>query len=183
MSKGILLRAAFAALPALLLSFVLTGCAGYQMGSIKPTPMAHVNTLAVPNFKNNTLEPRSEVLLTNTLIKQIQQDGTYKITNEKDADAILECTLEEVERRPMRSVRGSVLLSREYELRLRIRYTVVDRRTGQDLMSRTVSGVTAFFVSGTNALSADVLQDERQALPLAMEDAAVRLVAQISEGW
>lgn len=183
MSKANLLRAAFAALPAVFLALMLTGCAGYHMGSIKPTPMAQVNTLAVPTFKNDTLEPRVEVLLANTLIKQIQQDGTYKIARENEADAILECTLEELERRPVRSVRGSVLLSREYELRLRVRYRVIDRRTGQDLMSRSVSGETAFFVSGTNALSADVLQDERQALPLAMEEAAVRLVAQISEGW
>jgi hypothetical protein len=46
-----------------------------------------------------------------------------------------------------------------------------------------VSGKTSFFVSGSNALAADVNQDERQALPLAIEDAATRLVSQISEGW
>jgi hypothetical protein len=183
MSKANVLRAASAAFPAVLLAIVLTGCAGYHVGSIKPTPMANVRTLAVPTFKNNTLEPRVEVLLANTLIKQIQQDGTYKIAGEKEADAVVECTLEELERHPMRSVRGDVLLTREYELELVIRYRVIDRRTGQDLMARKVTGHTAFFVSGTNALSADVLQDERQALPLAMEEAATRLVAQISEGW
>jgi hypothetical protein len=51
------------------------------------------------------------------------------------------------------------------------------------LAGRTVTGRTTFFVSGSNALAADVLQDERQALPLAAEDLAVRLVSQISEGW
>ena len=35
----------------------------------------------------------------------------------------------------------------------------------------------AFFVS------ADVTTDERQALPLATEDLATRLVTQLSEGW
>ncbi|MEQ1860213.1 MAG: LptE family protein [Chthoniobacteraceae bacterium] len=170
-------------LAVLVAALALPGCAGYQVGSIKPTPMANVRTLAVPTFKNETLEPRIEVLLANTLIKQIQQDGTYKIAREQDADAVLECTLDEIERRPQRSARGNVLLTREYELVMRVRYRVVDRKTGADLMSRSVTGTTHFFVSGANALTADVLQDERQALPLAMEQAAIRLVAQISEGW
>jgi hypothetical protein len=183
MSKANLLRAALAAIPAVLLSLILTGCAGYQVGSIKPTPMANVRTLAVPTFKNSTLEPRVEVMLANTLIKQIQQDGTYKVVGEKEADAVVECTLEELERHPMRSVRGDVLLGREYELEMVIRYRVIDTKTGADLMARKVTGTTPFFVSSPNALSADVLQDERQALPLAMEEAATRLVAQISEGW
>ncbi len=168
---------------ALVATLALAGCAGYEVGSIKPTPMAHVNTVAVPTFKNNTLEPRVEVLLANTLIKQIQQDGTYRVVDEKTADATIECTLEELERKPQRSARGDVLVTREYDLEMRIRYRVVDTKTGKELMARTVTGRTNFFVSGANAITADVLQDERQALPLAMEEAAVRLVAQISEGW
>jgi outer membrane lipopolysaccharide assembly protein LptE/RlpB len=169
--------------PAVLAVLALAGCAGYEVGSIKPTPMAHVKTLAVPAFRNETLEPRVEVLLANTLIKQIQQDGTYKVADEKNADAILECTLEELERKPQRSVRGDVLITREYELEMRIRYRVLDTKTGKELMSRSVTGQTNFFASGVNAITADILQDERQALPLAMEEAATRLVAQISEGW
>lgn len=164
-------------------AFTLAGCAGYQAGPIKPTPMAKVNTIAVPTFKNDTLEPRVEVLLADGVIKQIQQDGTYKIAREDSADAILEGKLEEIERRPTRSVRGNVLLTREYELLLRIRYTLTNRVTGEQIQTRSVTGKTNFFVSGTNALAADVNQDERQALPLAIEDAATRLVSQISEGW
>jgi outer membrane lipopolysaccharide assembly protein LptE/RlpB len=164
-------------------TFVFTGCAGYHAGPIKPTPMANVKTLAVQTFKNDTLEPRIEVLLASTVIKQLQQDGTYKIAREDAADAILEATLSEIERKPARSVRGNTLLSREYDLILRVRYRVVERTTGKELESRSVNGRTSFFVSGSNALAADVNQDERQALPIAAEDLATRLVSQISEGW
>jgi Lipopolysaccharide-assembly len=170
-------------LVAALAAFALAGCAGYQAGPIKPTPMANVSTIAVQTFRNDTLEPRIEVLLADGVIKQIQQDGTYRIARENVADAILEGKLEEIERRPARSVRGNVLLTREYELLVRIRYKVSNRVTGEQILNRTVSGRTSFFVSGTNALAADVNQDERQALPLAIEDAATRLVSQISEGW
>jgi hypothetical protein len=168
---------------AVLSAFTFAGCSGYQVGSIKPTPMAKVKTLAVQNFKNETLEPRVEVLLADTVIKQIQQDGTYKIARENEADATLECTLQGLDRRSDRSVRGDVLLTSEYQLNLKILYRIVERGTGKILEDRTVSGSTSFFVSGSNALAADVKQDERQALPLAAEDAAVRLVAQITEGF
>jgi hypothetical protein len=51
------------------------------------------------------------------------------------------------------------------------------------LEQRTVNGTTSFFVTGTNTIAADIVQDERQAIPIAAEDLAVRLVSQISEGW
>ncbi|MEA3211842.1 MAG: hypothetical protein QOE70_4899 [Chthoniobacter sp.] len=158
------------------------GCAGYHVGPIKPKSMREVQTIAVPSIKNETLEPRVEVLLANSLIKQFQQDGTYRIVDEKDADAILECTLDEIVRRPARSVRGNVLQTREFTLTLRLRYRVMDRK-GRILEQRSANGQTSFFVSGTNTIAADVNQDERQALPIAAEDAAVRLVSQLSEGW
>jgi len=166
-----------------LAAFALAGCAGYVQGPIKPTPMANVKTIAVPNFVNDTLETRVEVQLANSLIKQIQQDGTYRIADEKSADAILEGKLEQIQRKPERSVQGNTLLSKEYELILSVSYRITDRVTGKELVRRTVRGQTTFFVSGSNALAADVLQDERQALPLAAEDLAIRLVSQISEGW
>lgn len=166
-----------------LLALAFGGCAGYQLGPVKPKMMREVQTIAVPSFKNETLHPRMEVLMANAVIKQIQQDGTYRVADEKSADAILEGTLEEIERRPQRGVIGNVVRTREYETVVRIKYRVYERATGRELDSRSVIGTTNFFVSGTDNISADVLGDERQAIPLAAEDAAIRIVSQISEGW
>ncbi len=166
-----------------LAALVLTGCAGYQLGPIKPTRMAKVNTLAVLNFKNDTLLPRVEVLLANAVIKQIQQDGTYKIARENEADAVFQGHLEQTVRSPARSVRGNILLTREYVLTLRCRYDVTDRVTGQVLASRSAVGQTTFFASSTDTISADLIQDERQALPLAAEELAKDIVTHLSEGW
>ena len=167
-----------------LLSVVLwSGCAGYTVGPIKPTPMRSVQRIHVPNIINDTLHPRVEVLITNLLIKQIQQDGTYEITDENRADAILKVKLNEIERRPARSVRGNVLQTREYLLNLRARYEVIKTDTGMVLDNRSIIGSTSFFVGGENLNSADSVQDERQAIPLAAEDLAVRITSLISEGW
>ena len=164
-------------------ALLFSGCAGYHVGPIKPKFMADIHTLAVPNFKNDTLEPRVEVALANAVIKQFQQDGTYQIVTEKNADAIVQGNLELIRRHPSRSVRGNVLATREYTLELRCRITVTNRVTGAIIDQRAVSGQTSFFVTGSDTVAADVNTDERQAIPLAAEDMAIQLVSQLSEGW
>jgi hypothetical protein len=161
----------------------LTGCAGYQLGPVKPKRLEAINTIAVHSVRNQTLEPRLEILLANTIIKQFQQDGTFKVVREKDADAILETDLEQMIRRPARLQTGNVLLAKEYTLTLRCRYKLTKRGTGELLDSRVITGDTSFFATGSSLIQADVNQDERQAIPLAAENLAVRMVAVIAEGW
>ena len=169
---------------AILLAVVsLAGCAGYTVGPIKPTPMKNVHKIAVRNFKNDTLEPRMSALLANALVKQLQQDGTYEVTDEGRADVIIEGVLLEIERRPARSLRGNVLATREYLLNLRGRYKTVNAVTGAVIEERSITGTTSFFVSSAALVSADTHQDQRQALPLAAEDMAQRITSLVSEGW
>jgi hypothetical protein len=158
------------------LLIALPAC-GYKTGEIRPTPMRSVRSLAVPNFKNRTYEPRVEVLLADTLIKHMQNDGTYIIVDENRADAILECTLNKIERRSVRSVQNNVLATAEFELALEVAYVVMDRVTGATLMEGQVRGRTTFF-SGN-----DLQTVERQAIPVAAADLATALTTEISEGW
>lgn len=164
-------------------ALLFSGCAGYHIGPIQPKFMTGIHKIAIPSLKNDTLEPRVEVLLANALIKQFQQDGTYQIVDESEADAIVKGTLVRIVRRSARSVRGDTLLSQEYTLQLKCRLEVHNRKTGVLVDARNVTGNTNFFVSGGNDGSADVNQDERQAVPLAAEDMATQYVSQISEGW
>jgi hypothetical protein len=166
-----------------LFALLFGGCAGYKIGPVQPKFMANVTKIAVPSFKNDTLEPRVEVALATALIKQFQQDGTYQIVDEKNADVVIKGTLERITRRPARSVRGNVLLSKEYTLELKCRFVAMNRTTGVDIDQRAINGTTSFFVTGSVDGSADVNQDERQAIPLAAEDMAVQYVSQMSEGW
>jgi hypothetical protein len=160
-----------------LFCFALGGCLGYHVGPVKPYYLRDVHTIAVPTFKNRTLVPRIEVLVTDTVIKQVQQDGTYQITNGDKADATLTGEISRITRAPARSVRGNVLATTEFSLWLVVKYSLTGR-DGKPLVTPTDAiGTTTFFVSS------DVTSDERQALPLATEDLAVRLVTQISEGW
>ncbi|MEP6603314.1 MAG: LptE family protein [Spartobacteria bacterium] len=162
---------------ALLVSFGLAGCLGYHVGPVKPAYLSEIRVISVPTFKNSTLLPRVEVLITGTVIKQLQQDGTYKIGNDNNADAILQGEVIKISRSPARSVRGNVLATTEFNLSIHVRYKLVDRSGKQLGPQGEAGGTTSFFV-GT-----DVTTDERQALPLATEELATRLVSQLSEGW
>lgn len=163
-------------LTALVVTTVLAGC-GYKLGEIRPTPMRSVRTLAVPTFKNKTYEPRVEVLLADTLIKQLQQDGTYTIVSDEKADAILYCTLNKMERRAVRSVQNNVLATAEFELIMEATYEVVDRVTGIILMQGRLRGRTDFFSNE------DLQTTERQAIPIAAQDLAEQIATEIGEGW
>lgn len=154
----------------------LTGC-GYHLGSVKPAVLRNVETLAVQTFKNNTYEPRIEVLMADTLIKQLQQDGTYRIVSDERADAILYCTLDEINRRQARAVRNNVLATQEFSLRLAVQYELVDRITGVVILTGTVAGDTSFFINN------DLQTDERQAIVNAIQRIAVDLTGELTEGF
>ena len=155
----------------------LSGCLGYHVGPVKPYYLRDVHSLAVPTFKNRTLVPRIEVLVTDTVIKQLQQDGTFQIESGDKADATLNGEVYRIARTPARSVRGNVLATTEFALTLSVKYSLTGKNGEQLAAASDAIGTTTFFVSS------DVTTDERQALPLATEDLATRLVSQISEGW
>lgn len=165
------------ALSTFLLGLFLSGCAGYRLGPATPSYLREIHSIAVPTFRNATLVPRVEALVTGTVIKQFQQDGTFRIANESNADATLKGEIVTVGRSPARSVRGNVLATTEFNLLLRVRYTLVGRDGKVLAGPAEAGGSTSFFVG------ADVATDERQALPLAAEELAGRLVSQLSEGW
>ncbi len=156
---------------------LLSGCAGYHLGEAKPAYMKNVHTLFIPVFRNNTLLPQVEGLVTDTVARQFQQDGTYTLSTRDAADAVLNCTIERVTRTPERSVTGNVLLTSEFDLSLVVSFQLIDSKTGKVLDSGQANGTTSFFVGN------DVTQDERQALPLAAEQLAVRLVSTVAEGF
>lgn len=163
--------------PFIAVSLLLTGCLGYHVGPVKPSVLRDVHAIAVPTFENKTLLPRIEALITDSVIKQLQQDGTYRIANENNADAILKAEISEIIRTPARSLRGNVLATTEFNLAMHVKYKL-ETPSGTVLMPSTeVVGTTSFFVGE------DVTTDERQALPLAAEELAIHLVTQLSEGW
>ncbi len=159
------------------LALLLGSCAGYHIGPIRPTYMNGIQTVSVPPFENETLVPRIEVLVAGSLIKALQTDGTYEVASEDKADAVIHGSIKKIVRVPSRSLIGNVLVATEYTLVVTIEIEVIKRSDNSALTKRVFSGQTSFFVGQ------DVNQEERQALPLAVEDAVRSAVTALTEGW
>jgi hypothetical protein len=163
---------------AALIGMLLTGCAGYRLGPIQPHFMEGIHTIAVPTFRNETLIPRIEVMVADTVIRQIQEDGTFKVASSPEtADAVLEGEIMQVLRRPSRTVLGDVQATQEFDMTMVIHYKIIRKATGVTVDDKNTTGSTSFFVSG------DVNQDEIQAIPLAAQNAAIHMVSEFGEGW
>ena len=183
----------------LFLALLFPGCAGYQLGAVKPSAYEKVDRVFVPPFKNNTLEPRISNLVTNAVLKQMQVDGTYKVSTRSKCDAILEGTIERIHKYQLRGLRTDTIRSQELGLYLYIKWRLVDPDTGQEIARHcdsykepetviygdesvtvspgTVVGDTIQFVDASFQVG------ERNALAVAAEDAAKKLIDQMSEGW
>jgi hypothetical protein len=158
------------------IALALSNCAGYKLGSNKPSHLNTVTKLHVPTFANSTLEPRLGVLLTNAVIKQLQAAGSYQIVGPDDADATLKADIDFVDRSQWRAVRTNTLRTREILEFVRVNYRIIDG-----------SGVTLH--TGRTQHQSYVVLDpnfqlsETQALAEAAERLSVALVGEISDGW
>jgi hypothetical protein len=158
------------------LSLVLPSCAGYQIGSAKPTHLQNVTKLYVPTFVNETLEPRMAVLVTDAVIKQIQLGGSYQIVPQDQADATLEAKIYDVDRSQWRAVRTNTLRTRELLVRLKLDYKIVDPN-GAKLHTGRAQGESYV------VLDPNFQTSERQAFSEAAERMAANLADEISNGW
>ena len=107
-------------------------------GAGKAAVHAGNHNIAVPTFRNETLIPRIEVLVTDTMIRQIQQDGTYT-GGELAADggrghgggdhAGIAAAVP--------SVIGDVQATEEFEMTLVIHYKIIRKANGVVVDDRT----------------------------------------------
>ena len=163
-------------LSAALALVLLPGCAGYQFGADKPTKLAKVTKLAVPTFKNNTLVPRIEVLVTNALIKRLQTQGVYKIVPREEADAVLKAEIFDIQRSQFRSELDNTLRTAEILMRLRVNFTVEDANGMKLLNGQQVGASEAVLDTNFQLTQTQVLAD-------AAERFAFQMASQLTEGW
>jgi len=188
-------------LSACVLLSLLPGCAGYRLGDVKPSAYAGIDALHVPTFENQTLEPRLSSLVTNAVLKEIHVDGTYRVTNRANSDAVLVGEIERVRKRQLRAVRTDTLRSQELSLFLYVNFHLEDPVTGERIHStvpegdeygkgkrteadRTIRARQGRIVGETIQFVDKSFQvGERSALSVAAEDVARQLVSQLANGW
>jgi prophage tail gpP-like protein len=157
---------------------LLTGCAGYRLGNISGRNLQGVHTIFVPMVHNDTYTANFETACTDAIIRRFNNDGTLLTTNSANADAEVDVTLMSIATNPLRTTISDTLVTAQYQLTVKAEVTVTNRRTGTMLLDKLVlTGSTTFY------LQTDVIEGERQALPLACEDLAKNIVTSVTEGW
>ena len=166
------------ALSALLLIFCLTGCLGYRVGDISGRNLQGVRSVYVPVAKNASLEADVQVIVTDAIIQRFNSDGTLEVNQNENADSELDVTISDVHRTPVASSTSNILVTSEYQLVITAKATYTNRRLGRKIFENiSVNGTTTFYTQ------ADILEGERQALPLAAQDLAQNTVKLVTEGW
>jgi hypothetical protein len=201
----------FSLFPLALAGLFLSGCAGYQLGEVKPGTYKGIEKIHVPPFKNLTLEPRLSSLVTNAVLIELQGDGTYQVATRENCDAVLVGTIREIRKRQLRAVRTDTLRSRELSLFLYVDFHLEDPKTGHRIGERgddengdgtyddvieeapadgkmgeeVVYGARQGLVIGETIQFVDASYQvgERSALAVVSENVADKLVSQLANGW
>ncbi len=116
---------------------VLAGCSGDPtLGySAASTYATDVTTIAVPVFENDTYDYGAETLLTEAIIKEIQQTTPWRVVNQGSADTTLDGLISRSDIRRTAAKRG-VGYAQEQAVEIAVDFEWKDNRTGQPLVSR-----------------------------------------------
>lgn len=159
---------------------VLASCANYKMGNTpKGGGLEGTRVLYVPTAVNETDETAVPGPVTNAILQEIDREGTFRHARKDESDAILEVTVKKIERSPIQQSVEQYLTTLQYQLTLTLQYRVYSMKDKKEVIATTTtSGYTTFFVQG------DQTESQRQALPLAAQNAAQNLVNSLaSRGW
>ena len=157
------------------LALLLTGCAGYQLG---PTGglKAGARSVQVNPIVNQTLEPRLSAAVNHALRKQLQQDGTFRLSTRGEGDIIVTGDILRFDRSEVSFQPTDVLTVRDYGLTIIARIIARERDSGRVLLDRPVLG------RATIRAGSDLPSAERQAVPLLAEDLARNVTSLLVDG-
>lgn len=161
-----------------ILPLLLVSCAGYQMGGSKPSHLAHVKSIQVPLFVNDTQTTRADAYATNSAVDALTRDGTYRIGTADSADAVLEGVVESIKYSQFSSTRNDTLRSEELSMQVTIEWVLRDASNPTRILEQGSSrGVTRFF-AGANLEVA-----RTNALPDALNRACEKMTARLADGF
>lgn len=157
-------------------ALALTGCSHYQLGHGGDVSFG---TVFVAPVHSDVSLPQAQAILTSAVREAFSRDGRVQLAGEAgSADAVLALTVIEYRRDTTVARADDTGLARRFDLVLRARATLTNRKTGQALFTDRVLEAKrgAFTDSGQ-------LQSEYQALPLLADDLAQAALRASLETW
>ena len=163
-------------LTVLVVGMFCAGCGSYRLGT---TLSADLRAVHVPTVVNRTSEPRADAELTRALSREIQREGTLRITDADKATTRLDVEITEYRQDSIRFRNNTS--PEEYRMVLRAHAVfsriVPDENGKTVIMQRTFDGEETF-TRGTDTITA-----QQQCLPKAAEKLAEQIVNECVGAW
>jgi len=159
----------------LLLGALANGC-GYTVSSVLP---AHIKTVAIPTFGNNTVEHGLADDITQSLINGFQADRRLRIVRERDADSILRGTVLAYRNRVYSYTSQEIATS--YEILLTVQVVYRDVIKSRDIWKEDQMTVrTTYNVTQVGSQPAQTEVDARKDAVQKLTD---QIVSRTVQGW
>ncbi|MGC6437118.1 MAG: LPS assembly lipoprotein LptE [Verrucomicrobiales bacterium] len=155
----------------------LSSCSSYRLGNNKPVKYKNIESIAVPIVQSDVLKPKLQSLVTNAIIRSIQEKGAFKIAKEKNSDATLNIKIINIERKQLRASRENVLRTTEMEFIIEIEYRVLNNLNGVTIERGNVKAKSSSYLNPNFQLT------ENHSLRDTAEKLAISLANKLSEGY
>jgi len=155
------------------LSFVL-GCAYSFSGASVPE---HLETINIPIFKDNSGsgEPNLNSTFTFEIIQKFIDDANLQVTESRESDAILECTI-------TRFSDNAQAISGNESISMR-KVTITVKAVYRDLVLRNTVFEQNFSNFGEYENSGDITQNRKDAITLAINRVSEDILLKVVSDW
>ena len=135
----------------ILCMMLFTGC-GYQMVGKETHVPPGLNSVAVPTFSNQTLEPGIEVPFTQGFLREFINDRRVRVVNRREADSILEGVIKDFQIYSVSYDRSGIAL--EYQTTVVIDLTL-KKQSGEILWKEQNFSETRWYRTSTSVLTSE----------------------------
>ena len=136
----------------LVLGMMLFGGCGYQMVGKETHVPPGLNSVAVPTFSNQTLEPGIEVPFTQGFLREFINDRRVRVVNRREADSILEGVIKDFQIYSVSYDRSGIAL--EYQTTVVIDLTL-KKQSGEILWKEQNFSETRWYRTSTSVLTSE----------------------------
>jgi hypothetical protein len=154
--------------------FLTSGCASYRFGNASDPGF---KSIFIENFRNDSDEPHLENLVTTTVIKEFQNDGTLIVTDASSAEVILQGRIITFQMSPVLYSRQNEITPTQVSMSIGVKYSLTRRGQKKAFREGQATGSSTFFIGG------DLQSDKRLGVPLASEELGRNMVSDLSGSW
>lgn len=153
---------------------LIIGCAYSFSGASVPE---HLETIHIPIFKDNSGsgEPNLSSTFTFEIIQNFIDDANLQVTESRESDAILECTITRFSDNPM-AISGNESISMK-------KVTITVKALYRDLVLRKTIFEQDFSNFGEYENSGDITQNRKDAIQLAIDRVSEDILLKVVSDW